>query len=341
MMKPDEILQNNQELWDLFSRKEEYGTGTRDPYDRFPFSASSNRNICKPLVSKYLIEHGFAPDYPDNRSFAVCLTHDIDGLYTSFSLKTEYAFKNLGKGSLSGFMHYLGKSPLCNFNDILSLEEKYGATSSFYFMAEEAGEQDYAYRIDDFEPVLKEIVDRGCEVGLHGGHTSYLNPEEMKLKKKHLEKVLGRNIVGYRNHYLRFRAPETWEYLHNAGFLYDTTLGYPDQVGFRNGMCHPFRPFNRTTGKTIDILEIPLTFMATTFEGYMKIDLRRAWEMTKYLIDTVQQNRGVLTVLWHNNDLIGNHRKFYEKLLNYCAEKNAWLTSGQEIATWWNQKGFL
>jgi hypothetical protein len=106
-------------------------------------------------------------------------------------------------------------------------------------------------------------------------------------------------------------------------------------------MCHPFKPFNRTTGKTIEILEIPLTFMVTTFEGYMKIDMRSAWEMTKNLIDTVQQNHGVLTVLWHNSDVIGNKRKFYEKFLNYCAEKNAWMTSGQEIATWWNQKGFV
>jgi hypothetical protein len=341
MMKIDEILQKDQELWDLFSRKEEYHNFTRDTYDRFPYSASSNRNICEPLVSKYLIEHGFTADYPDNKSFAVCLTHDIDGVYASFSDKTEYAFKNLRQGSLSGFMHYLGRFPLCNFSDIMSLEEKYEATSSFYFMAEDAGEQDYAYRIDDFEPVLKEIVDRGCEVGLHGGHTSYLNVEELKIKKKRLEKILDRNVIGYRNHYLRFRVPETWEYLHDAGFSYDTTFGYHDHIGFRNGMCHPFRPFNRTTGKPIEILEIPLTVMMNTFDDYMKIDMRRAWEMTKNLIDIVQQYHGVLTVLWHNTDLIGHKRKFYEKLLNYCAEKNAWMTSGQEIATWWNQNGFI
>ena len=340
-MKTDEILRKDQELWDLFSAKEEYDTVARDTYDRFRYSVSSNRNVCEPRVSEYLREHGCTADYPDNKPFAVCLSHDIDGLYTSFSQKTEYAFHNLREGSVSGFLHYLGKTPLSNFDDILSLEEKYGAKSSFFFMAEDPDEQDYAYTIEDLEPLLKHLVDRGCEVGLHGGHTAYLNPEEIARKKKRMEKVLGRTIQGYRNHYLRFRVPETWEYLHDAGFLYDSTFGYPDHVGFRNGMCHPFQPFNRTTGKTIEILEIPLTIMATTFEGYMNIDLAGAWDMTKHLVDTVERNHGVLTVLWHNTDLIGNKRTFYEKLLKYCAEKNAWMTSGQEIALWWNQKGFV
>jgi hypothetical protein len=340
-MKIDEILHKDQELWDLFSSKEEYGTVPRDTYDRFRYSASSNRNVCEPRVSEYLLERGCTAEYPDNKSFAVCLTHDIDGVYAPFLDKTDFAFKNLRQGSLSGFLHYLGKSPLCNFDDIISLEEKYAAKSSFYFMAEDPDEQDYAYRIEDLEPVLKHIIDRGGEVGLHGGHTAYLNKEEISRKKKRLEKVLGRAIQGYRNHYLRLRVPETWEYLHDAGFLYDTTFGYPDHIGFRNGMCHPFQPFNRTTGKSIDILEIPLTIMATTFEGYMNVDMARAWDMTKHLVDTVERNHGVLTVLWHNNDLIGNKRTFYEKLLNYCAEKNAWMTSGMEIATWWNQKGFV
>jgi hypothetical protein len=326
-----EIIQKDQELWDLFTRKEEYSNLSRDQYDRFSYSESSVRNIYEPRVSKYLVEQGYRIEYPYDKPFAVCLTHDIDSVYLSRSLKADYALQHLQKGSLSGFMHFMRKSPFCDFKDILSVEEKYEADSSFYFMAEDSGEQDYAYQVEDFESVLTEIVDRGSEVGLHGGHTSYLNAEELKTKKERLEKILDKKIIGYRNHYLRFRVPETWEYLHDAGFLYDTTLGYPDRIGFRNGMCHPFKPFNLKTGKPIGILEIPLAIMSTTFGEYMKIDLNKAWEITKDLIDTVDQYHGVLTVLWHNTDLIGDQRKFYEKFLKYCAEKNAWMTTGKNI----------
>lgn len=57
----------------------------------------------------------------------------------------------------------------------------------------------------------------------------------LKKKKRRLEEVLGKKVVGYRNHYLRFRVPDTWELLSKAGFKYDTTFGYSDCAGFRNG----------------------------------------------------------------------------------------------------------
>jgi hypothetical protein len=102
-------------------------------------------------------------------------------------------------------------------------------------------------------------------------------------------------------------------------------------VGFRNGMCHPFRPFNLNTNKEIEILEIPLAIMdVTLFENYLKLDARRAWEITKLLIDNVRSCNGVLTVLWHNT-LMLKDLKFYEKILEYCNRNNALMTSGEEI----------
>jgi len=336
-----EIMQKDPGIWDLFTRKEEIEPSFRDQYERFPFYASSSRNVFEPHVSKYLIEHGYHVDYPEDKPFAVCLTHDIDQIYTSIFEKEDSANKHLIQGSLRGVMHSLWqmrskKVPLWNFNDILALEERYGAKSSFYFMAENEGELDYLYPIEDCGSVLGDIIDYGCEVGLHGGHTSYLHPEEMKFKKERLEKLLNKKVIGYRNHFLRFKVPETWEYLHEAGFLYDVTFGYADCVGFRNGMCHPFKPFNLKTGKNIEILEIPLTIMDVTFIHYMRLDKRKSWEITKKIIDTVMQYNGVLTLLWHNAYLIGEQRKFYEKILSYCAEKNAWMTNGEEILKWVN-----
>jgi hypothetical protein len=38
-----------------------------------------------------------------------------------------------------------------------------------------------------------------------------------------LESVLEKEVVGFRNHFLRFRIPDTWELLSKAGFKYDTT----------------------------------------------------------------------------------------------------------------------
>lgn len=46
-------LKENEELWDLFTRKEEYSVTFRDAYERFPYYLSSHRNIFEPRVSKF------------------------------------------------------------------------------------------------------------------------------------------------------------------------------------------------------------------------------------------------------------------------------------------------
>jgi peptidoglycan/xylan/chitin deacetylase (PgdA/CDA1 family) len=339
-MEMYEILQKEPEIWDLFTRKEEYSSSIRDQYERFSYYSSSNRNILEPRVSKYLIEHGYHAEYPEGKPFAICLTHDIDVLYKNKRRKTLDALDHLFYARFSASINSVAqmhsiKVPWWNFSDIMSLEDRYNAKSSFYFMVEDPGDPEFNYAIEDCGAVIGEISEKGWEVGLHGGHTAYNDPIEMRRKKQRLEKVLNKRVVGYRNHYLRFNVPETWECLHEAGFHYDTTFGYNDCIGFRNGMCHPFKPFNLKTGKTIEILEIPLIIMDGSLFDYMRLDCNRAWDITRRLIDTVADYHGVMTLLWHNTFLVGEKRKFYEKILNYCYEKNAWMTSGEHIASWW------
>jgi peptidoglycan/xylan/chitin deacetylase (PgdA/CDA1 family) len=334
-----EYLQKDPKIWDLFSRREEYNSPFRDRFDRFGHYDSSCRNILDPLASKYLIEHGYQVEYPNGKPFAVCLTHDIDHIYSPISFKAISAIRNLKRGSLSGCAHSIAqmrskKIPFWNFKEIIALEEKFDAKSTFYFMAENLEDVAYDYEIDDCEQALGFIVDHNCEVGLHGGHNSYCNPNDLKSKKARLEKILNKKVVGYRNHYLRFRVPDTWEYLKSSGFIYDSTLGYADCIGFRNGMCHPFKPYNLTSQKEIDIIEIPLTIMDCTFYQYMDLDIERAWERTRYLIDIVEKYHGVLTVLWHNTNFSEEDSEVYKRILKYCEEKNAWMTNGEEIANW-------
>jgi peptidoglycan/xylan/chitin deacetylase (PgdA/CDA1 family) len=339
-----EILKTKEELWDLFTKKEEYNMTFSDKYDRFPYYLSNQRDVFDPKVSRFLIENGLCPEYPDGKKFAVCLTHDIDVIYPERLYQIVGAAKAFSKGKLmdamkTSFSRINKKwNSYWNFREIMKLEAKYNAKSTFYFLALHPGEEDFNYKIEDLETELSFISDYGYEVGLHGGHESYKNLEDIKEKKHMLEKVLGKQVVGYRNHYLRFKVPDTWELLSKAGFKYDTTFGYPDCAGFRNGVCHPFKPFNRNTEEQIDILEIPLIIMdRTLLRDYMRLDIKKACELIKRLVDKVEQYNGVVTVLWHNNTLNGEENlKHYEKFLKYVSSKKAWITSGEEICNWWS-----
>ena len=91
-MNMHEILQQDPEIWDLFTRKEEYGSSIRDQYDRFPYYASRNRDIFEPKASEFLLQNGYKVEYPEGKPFAVCLTHDIDLLYTPMIDKLRYCF---------------------------------------------------------------------------------------------------------------------------------------------------------------------------------------------------------------------------------------------------------
>jgi peptidoglycan/xylan/chitin deacetylase (PgdA/CDA1 family) len=338
-MEMYDILRQDPALWRLFTCEEEYGAPVRDAYDRFPHYMSTNRNTFEPSASQYLSEQGYHPEYPDGQPFAVCLTHDIDVVYQSVFRKGLTVMNSLKTGRFHEALSRAGqarskKFPRCNFGEIMALEEEFGARSSFYFLALAPGDRSYYFDVRDLGEEIGTIVDAGWEVGLHGGHRAYCDPVALEAEKRRLEAVLGRSVTGYRSHFLRFRVPETWEHLSRAGFEYDTTLGYADCAGFRNGMCHPFKPFDLRTGRQVDILEIPLGLMDNTLDQYMRLDTRKAWEVSRHLIDAVERCHGVITILWHNTSMFGEQLKLYEKILGHCRERGAWMTSGAEVCSW-------
>ena len=215
-----EILMKNQDIWDLFTRKEEYSPKKLDEHQRFLFSEKDLRNASEPEVSRYLMKHGMQVEFPENKSFAVCLTHDVDDIYPPLShslLSSAYCLKQLDlKGSADQLMWKLrgtSYSPYLNFSKIMDIEARFGAKSSFYFITAEADPVRLRYDIEDIEDHLGEISDRGWEIGLHGGYYSYDSLEKIKQEKERLEAALGRKVIGFRNHYLRFKTPDSWEIL--------------------------------------------------------------------------------------------------------------------------------
>jgi len=331
------------DLWNTFTGKKDYHT-TASKY-----SGHDSESLMVPKVSEHLINQGYQVRYPGGKPFAICLTHDVDDVYPPFSHKALASLCSLKSLDIRKFTNHLfwerkgGKfSPYMNFKQIMDLESRYNAKSTFYFLATHRDPVRFRYNIEEITSELQEILDNGWDVGLHGGYYSYNDIEAIKAEKDRLEKALGREVLGYRNHYLRFKAPQTWAHLEKCGFQYDTTYGFTNMVGFRNGMCHPFRPLNLNTGRQLEIFEIPLHIMDGALFDMTK-SLRHAWYITKKLIDSAANCHGVLTVLWHNSVFNCPFRvkwkTIYEKILNYGRKKDAWMTSGDEIWRWWQSNG--
>ena len=336
-------LKNNTELFDIFTSKEEYKNKSRDIHNRFIYEFSKN-DVLEPTVSKYLVEEKLlGVEYPNDSKFSVCLTHDVDEIYPPLRHTVYTCFNDLRYLNVKSFLNrtlwrYRGKnySPYWNFGEIMDLEEKYGAKSSFYFLTTDKDIRRFRYPIDDLKYELRDINERGWEVGLHGGYYSYNDANTLQHEKNELEQAIGEKIIGIRMHYLRCTVPTTWNIMAAIGFKYDTTFGFPDAIGFRNGVCHPFMPYDLDKGAPINILEIPMTAMDVAL--FKSGSFCKQWDAIKCLIDTTKKYKGVLTLNFHNITFDNAwHRdgcKLYEKILKYCSEEQGWMTNAAAIYKW-------
>ncbi len=343
-------LKKDQQIWNLFTKKDEYYSNKfnkYDRYDRLSYKSNYQENMLIPSVSEYLIKKGFYIEYEDGKKFTIFLSHDIDDINISnrqlFRSIIPYPFHRDHLGSIRFISSYLKREkPYINFKKIIEIEKKYNVTSSFFFLASNEDIFGKKYLLEEIQDEIHYILDHKCEIGLHTGFFSFDNLEKIKIEKEKLEKISGKKVVGVRNHIYRFKIPKTWKLLNQAGFEYDSSLGYYDMIGFINGMCHPYKPYDILENKNIEILEIPTCIVDVTMFSYMKLNTVNAWNFIKNLIDTVEKLGGVLSILWHNwtfsypvsyAGLFGiEWTKLYEKILDYGHKKKAWLTNGKAIS---------
>ena len=326
-------------LWKLFTAEEEYSNQRLDKFNRHLYAQLGKAHVLEPLVSQYLCNNGLSVKFPDGKKFALCLTHDIDVLYTNQGALQQLrtGIKNVITFNIKGVKKSITKAlrktiePDYHIHNILNAGKKYNAKSSFYFLSLTQGEHDFNYDPKEIKEIFELIKNNDGEIGLHGGHMAYNDPAKIESEKTLLEYAANKKVNGYRNHYLKFQTPATWEYLNDAGFIYDTTFGYADNAGFRNGMCHPFQPYSLTRNCFLDIIELPLVIMDVTLWRYMKLNQAQQYALCTALIDTVAECNGVLTLLWHNTQMCGYEGELYGRILEYANAKNAWMTSAIEI----------
>jgi len=356
----------------MVSRYEEVIINSRDEHARFPATASlayQEGFLDRPIVNEYiellwnwiqLLKSDLKrrPLWPQDKDFAVCLTHDVDSIrkyrflppvITIVSLVLRRNFKQ----AISRTLEYLSsilnlrKDPFDTFDYMLNLEQKYGFRSSFYFLGSPGVKFAGRYAIDStvVKRLIHEIEESGCEVGLHGNYESFDDFQNMTEAKQKLDAVVKDRSYGCRQHFLRWKTPDTWRIQEAAGLLYDTTMTFADCTGFRCGFCLPFRPFDLLENRVMDIWELPLIVMEGSLQNaqYQGLEPHKALDAIIKLINTIKSYGGVFTVLWHNSSLDSQGewtgwQEVYEQMLEYISSQDAWVTGGREIVKRWGNE---
>ena len=187
-----------------------------------------------------------------------------------------------------------------------------GLDSAVYWKASRLGPFDSGYDPRDgrIQKLICMLREQGVENGVHPGYRTFRNPQELQAEVQILQKVLGEEQLGGRQHYLRW-CTETWMDWENCRLAYDSTVGYADQVGFRAGTCIPFRPWLLSQDREARLLEIPLLVTDTSLLDYMRLQDDELLNIVSQLIRRCRTVGGVFTFLCHNTTL--RDARFVEK----------------------------
>lgn len=305
----------------MLSRWEETVVPTRDQHNRFAATASvayKQGFLDRPIVDEYaLILQAWLklllPNWqPQAHLFSVKLSHDIDSVRSSSLWRLGGDLlkrQSLGRAVQTAKELLLSEQDfsLRGCRELAQLSEQNSFQSAFYFMAAARNSFDNGYDVNS-KPVwhlIRELRQRGHEIGFHPGYSTWDNPDRFMLEKCCMDRALGETQYGGRQHYLRFSVPHTWRLWESAGLSYDSTLSYADYEGFRCGSCHPFRPFDIELDRPLNLLEIPLIVMDGTLKQYRNLTPEQGEERILALAKRCQQVNGIFTLLWHNTSLMG------------------------------------
>lgn len=240
-----------------------------------------------------------------------------------------------------------------HFEKWLELEPKFGAHSTFFFFPQKVRKRHltdccYSYnekvkfdnQICSVKEMMQEIDKRGWEIGLHASWNSFDDIDEMKFQKEQIENAIGHEIKSIRHHYLHMDIRCTPAIQDAAGFKYDSSLGFNNNVGFRFGTSYPWYLYDLNKKKQLKIMEIPLIIMDGALLDPNKgliLDKDTATEYCKFIIDKVENVNGVVTLLWHASKVSNkNWTSVYEHAIRYASQKNTWFGCISEVGDLWN-----
>ncbi|MBI2559326.1 polysaccharide deacetylase family protein [Candidatus Woesearchaeota archaeon] len=357
----------------LLSGQEEKETKERDVHGRFQPRNSiitKKYKLEDPIINDYALyfkklfeNKGFKAKHfwKNNKKYAVLLTHDVD--YAVMN-KLPSAIKLFLRFIKSGNMKTLkdifdvitGKNNYWHFEDYMNLENSKGFRSAFFFATKSNSylmnfikrENEVTYNINEkrFKNIIKKLDKEGFEVGLHASYNAYKSINSFVNEKRTLEKLLGSKIHGLRHHYYHFNpqsTEETWECHEKAGFEYDASLAFNEDLGYRRGLAFPFYPYNHEKKKRINLLVFPTSIMDSMLVR-KKTTVKDATRRCINLIKSVKKKNGLVVLDWHDADwnttfLDEVQIKTYINVINYLEkDKEAWVSTPKELAEWWNKR---
>ncbi len=328
----------------MVSRYEEYLPFTPDAFGRFPEknSISSKLGFTQiPIVHHWArhLQETLQKSYPNlklgERGAKVLFTYDIDVAYAyrgrSFATQVASLAKNVFQRRFdviqNKWKHRFGSRS--DPSDTYDLIEE-NPFPVMYFMLLAAKRSSYDRNLSPEAPLMKKLIGH-CKskgaVGIHPSYFSIEHPNCIREEKDKLSSLTHAEVTQSRQHYLRFRLPDTYRALIAAGITEDYSMQYPEMPGFRAGICIPYPFFDVSANKVTALTLFPGCIMETTFRDDLHLPAKDAWEWYQALWKAVSEVQGTFISIWHNDTLWKDQpdehplafRQIHQKLIHHIS----------------------
>lgn len=329
----------------MVSRYEEYISVEYDEFNRFKAVnsfAHKHNFLHLPIVNIWAneLQIWLLRKFPDltfkTNKFSSIVTYDID---------VAYAFKGRGFWrNITGFIKDILLLRLKNFSEraqvifefkkdpwdiyenLLHQLHNYKLRSIFFFLVGPYSAHNKNLSIKNrYMKNLIKCVESVTELGIHPSFNSSLNENIISNEKMHLNSISSSRIVKSRQHYLKFKLPETYNYLIKSGICEEYSMGFPEMPGFRASICTPFYFYDLKNEISTNLKVFPLAVMDGSLIKYLKLSPLEGYNKICKLIDEVKKVNGLFISLWHNHTISDEgeflgwknvHDKMIEKLFN-------------------------
>lgn len=241
---------------------------------------------------------------------SVQITVDIDAPWKHRHKGPLLAWGGVGRALLRGDRRdlaerlralLLGQDPYHTFDHLTALLPP--AQTTFFALLARHSPHDtrYTWQHGPYRALLRHLAAQGYALGIHPSYTSCLCPARIAEEADRLRQMLGQPVTRSRQHFLRYRLPDTFRALLAAGLTDDYSLCRYDRGGFPHGMRRAFPWYDLLADRATALTLHPTHLMDRTLQQYLALPPAAA---PAYAAQVRQRAQGgTFTLLLHNDSL--------------------------------------
>ncbi|WP_104421723.1 polysaccharide deacetylase family protein [Neolewinella xylanilytica] len=323
------------------SRYEEYQPFTPDAHGRFPASASHALRfgfLDRPVVREWTAAIGrrlrsWFPGLPDPRRKPLIFqpSYDIDLLW-AFQYRGWRGYASGIRDVLTGefargikrFVAPARRDPYQTLPFLEGIHRDHGLHPTYFWLVSDRTHthDTNPHPIPEEQRTWMRQLAASATTGLHPSYATSDRPDLIGEEKARIEGILEASVDRSRQHFLRFRLPDTYRQLLRQGIRSDYTMGYGDAIGWRAGTNLPFPWYDLEREKETRLTVYPFAAMDVTLRSYLGLSAGEAEAEVMRLFAVAKPHGGPFMLLWHNSSFApeygwGGWKEMYVRLVGH------------------------